>query len=304
MKRTIVFAALCLFVLAATAGAQNVYGEMPLIEEDGYLLAKTTMPDGSSACFAVDLAVNTTAVSRAFVADTKIEQLQGNADPLAAPRYHTALGGFGLSKEIVGRTHIASLSVGGLQFADAAVVVLEDMPNIGGRTIAGVLGTDMLRRAEIAQFSFGDNPTLMLKSRARKSVPDAIEMPMNVVGGYIMVAGKLHGHKADFLFDTGSPVSYIPLKTVRAAGATAVPGSNRSITTLDGNTVTVREAEPLTITLGDREFEETPLHIGELPVFKTLPESTTAVLLGNDFFARMQSVQFNFTDGSLRMIEQ
>lgn len=302
MTRMIPFAAMWLLILAVSAGAQNVYGEMPLIQEEGYLLAKTTMPDGSSACFAVDLAVSTTAVSRAFAAEAEIKKLQGNADPLTVPRYSTALGGFGLSREIVGKTQLETLTVGGLQFTDASVVVLENLPQIAGRTIAGVLGTDMLRRAEIAQFTFGDTPALMLKSRARKNVPDAIEMPMNVVSGLIMVSGTLNGQKADFILDTGSPASYIPLKTVRAAGATAKAGSNREITTLDGNTVTVRDAEPLPVSFGSSVFEDTPMHMGELPVFNTLPESSIPVLLGNDFFERMRSVQFNFAQGTLRLV--
>ncbi len=302
MKRTAVLAAFLGLLLAGTAVAQNVYGEMTLSREDGYLLAETVMPDGNAAWFAVDLAVATTAVSKAYAGETSIEKLQSNADPLAAPRFLTALGGFGLTTEIVGKARLENMTVGGLAFSDASVVVLDKMPKIAGKTIAGVFGTDMLRRAEIALFTFGDAPRLMLKSRARKNVTDAYEVPMNVVKGYIMAEGTLNGQKADFLFDTGSPASYIPVKTVRATGATAKASSAQKITTLDGKTVTVRSAEAAPVTIGDADFEDVPLHIGELPVFSTLPDSSVPVLLGNDFFSRLQSVQFNFADNSVRMI--
>ncbi|MDT8324218.1 MAG: aspartyl protease family protein [Bacteroidota bacterium] len=304
MKRTAVLTAMIALVFAGTAFAQSVYGEMTLTREDGYLLAETVMPAGNTAWFAVDLAVATTAVSKAYAGDAQIQKLQSSADPLSRPRFHSALGGFGLSAEIVGKATLGSMKVGGLEFADASVVVLDDMPAIAGKPIAGVFGTDMLRRAEIALFTFGDSPRLMLKSRARINVRDAIECPMNLVQGFVMAAGTLNGQKADFLFDTGSPVSYIPLKTVRSTGAAALPGSTREITTLDGRSVKVRDAEPGAITIGDAEFEDVPLHIGELPVFGTLPETSVPVLLGNDFFARMQSVQFNFTENSIRMLAE
>lgn len=304
MKRTAVFAVLFALLFAGTAVAQSVYGEMTLSREDGYLLAETVMPDGGTAWFAVDLAVATTAVSKAYAGSAQIEKLQSSADPLSRPRFFSALGGFGLSAEIVGKARLGNMKVGGLDFADASVVVLDNMPAIAGKTIAGVFGTDMLRRAEIALFTFGDSPRLMLKSRARKNVPDAVECPMNLVKGYVMAAGTLNGQKADFLFDTGSPASYIPLKTVRATGAAAVAGSTREITTLDGQSVKVRKAEAAAVTIGNADFDEVPLHIGELPVFGTLPDSSVPVLLGNDFFSRMQSVQFNFPENSIRMIAE
>jgi hypothetical protein len=304
MKRTAVLAALLTLLFAGTAVAQSVYGEMTLSREEGYLLAETVMPDGATAWFAVDLAVSTTAVSKAYAGSSEIKKLQSNADPLARPRFHSALGGFGLSTEIVGRATLGNMKVGGLEFADASVVVLDDMPAIAGKTIAGVFGTDMLRRAEIVVFTFGDSPRLMLKSRARNTVPGAVECPMNLVTGYVMAAGTLNGQKADFLFDTGSPASYIPVKTVRATGAAAVAGSTREIITLDGKTVTVRRAEDAAVTIGDAEFEDVPLHIGELPVFSTLPDSSVPVLLGNDFFTRMKSVQFNFPENTVRLVLQ
>ncbi len=304
MKRTAVLAAIFALLFAGTAVAQSVYGEMTLSREDGYLLAETVMPDGNTAWFAVDLAVATTAVSKAYAGTTEIKKLQSNADPLARPRFHTALGGFGLSAEIVGKAKLGSMKVGGLEFTDASVVVLDDMPAIAGKPIAGVFGTDMLRRAEIALFTFGDSPRLMLKSRARKNVTGAVDCPMNLVKGYVMAAGTMNGQKADFLFDTGSPASYIPVKTVRATGAAAVPGSTQNITTLDGKSVTVRQAENAAVTIGEAEFEDVPLHIGELPVFSTLPDSSVPVLLGNDFFTRMQSVQFNFPDNTVRLMPQ
>jgi hypothetical protein len=301
MKRIAVFAAVFAFLFAGSAAAQNVYGEMILTNADGYLLAATAMPDGAQAWFAVDLAVATSAVSKAYAGQAEIEKLQSNADPLARSRFHSALGGFGLSTEIVGKAHLQHMTVGGLDFSDARVVVLDQVPSIGGKKIAGVFGTDMLRRAEIALFTYGDSPRLLLKSRTRKLATGAVEIPMNVVAGYIMASGTLNGKKVDFLFDTGSPASYIPVKTVRATGAAAVANSIQSITTLDGKTVQIRRAETGAITFGEARFDDLPLHIGELPVFSTLPDSSTPVLLGNDFFARMESVQFNFAENSIRL---
>ena len=302
MKRIAALAALLVVLCAGNAAAQSVYGEITLVQEQGYLLAETVMPGGTPAWFAVDLAVATSAVTKAYAGSSDIQSLQGMNDPLARPRFFSALGGFGFTGEIVGKTTLKQMLVGGLEFTDANVMVLDNVPAIAGRKIAGVFGTDMLRRAEIAVFMYGDSPRLLLKSRARKNVGDAVELPMNVVNGYIMTAGTLNGQRVDLLFDTGSPASYLPVGTVRATGAAALPNSAREITTLNGETVTVRDAKQGQLGIGEARFEDVPLHIGELPVFKTLPTSTVPLLLGNDFFSRLRSVQFNFSENSIRLL--
>jgi|GEM_PF-1723466 len=304
MKRFTAFLALLVFALMQTASAQNVYGEMKLEYTDGFLLAKTAMPNGEQGWFAVDLATGTTAVTKAYAGTSQIEDMRDDRDPLARPAAHFALGGFGVSSEIVGTTTMPRLTVGGLQFENAKVMVMDRMPEVGGRHLAGILGLDMLRRAEIAVFMYGDSPRLLLKSRERPAAEGALVVPMRVENDYVLIDGKLNGEPVHFLIDTGSPESYIPVKTVRATGAAAVPNSTRTITLLDGSKTKIRDAQVKSLDIAGRSFSTADFRIGELPVFGMLPGDVTPVLLGNSFLGAMQSVQFNFSEKTVRLIVQ
>ena len=304
MKRIPLLLALAFSLCAQNLPAQSIYGEMSLDAVDGYLLANTTMPGGATAWFAVDLAAPTTAVTKAFAGNSTIEKLHSSTHPLDRDAASSALGGFGFSGGALGRTTLRMLTVGGLTFTDATVIVLGDAPTIAGRQIAGILGTDILRRAQIAVFRFGGTPSLLLKSKANAIVKDVIELPMKMVGDIVVVEGTMNGRKADFLLDTGSPASYLPVKTLRATGAAAIPNSTREITTLDGENAKVRGAEVESITLGGTSFTGLPFHIGELPVFGRVPESLTPVLLGNAFFTTLQFLEINFESNTVRLKKQ
>ncbi len=304
MKRVLLLFALIMTLCAQNIFAQSVYGEMSLDYQDGYLFAKTSMPDGGTTWFAVDLAAQSTAVTKAFAGDLKIRKEQTSNDPLDRGTAHYALGAYGFHSEIVGRTTMSALAIGGLSFQDADVLVMSTAPQVAGRTIAGVLGADLLRRAEIAVFRYGSNPALVLKSRSNKTVKGTLEMPMKLVNNAIFVEGTLNGQKVDYLLDTGSPESYLPLKTLRLTGAAALPNSTREITTLDGEKARVRGANVESFSLGGEEFRELPFNIGELPVFSRLPETVTPVLLGNTFFTTMEFVEINFEGNSVRLKKQ
>jgi hypothetical protein len=301
MKRLLFLSALMLMLCAQNLSAQSVYGEMKLEMVDGYLLAPASMPDGGEAWFAVDLAAPSTAITKAYAGSNTIQKSQGSNNPLDRGVAQFALGGHGFRGEALGRTTLQTLTVGGLTFFDATVTVLASMPKVGGRLVAGILGLDMLKRAEIAVFRYGSSPTLLLKSKANVAVKGTIEMPMKIFSGSVFVEGTLNGKKADFLLDTGSPASYLPVKTVRLTGAAAIPNSAREITTLDGDKATVRGAEVGSFTLGGETFSGLPFHIGELPVFGRLPETVTPVLLGNAFFGTLQFVEINFSSQTVRL---
>jgi hypothetical protein len=301
MKRLSLLFALAFALCVQNISAQSIYGEMSLESVDGYLLAKTAMPEGGYGWFAVDLAAHATAVTKAFAGNSSIQKLQSSNDPLDRGQVQFALGGFGFTGDVLGKTTLQMLNVGGLTFPEASVMVMSSAPSVGGRTIAGILGVDILQRAQIAVFNYGPSPTLVLKSKANSTLKGVIEMPMKVLNNAIFVEGSINGQKVDFLLDTGSPESYMPLKTVRLTGTAAVPNSTREITTLDGEAAKVRGAKVESITLGGTSFDGAPLHIGELPVFGRLPESVTPVLLGNSFFGTLQFVEVNFGNNTVRM---
>ncbi len=301
MKHFLFLSMLALAICAQNLSAQPVYGEMNLEYADGYLLAKTTMPDGGAAWFAIDLAAPATVVTSAFAGNQNIRKLQGSNDPLNPGTAWNALGGFGFAPEIVGKTTLQLLDIGGIGFPDADVMVMNQTPAVAGRALAGVLGVDMLRRAEVAVFRYGSRPALVLKSKGNTAVKGTIELPMKMTDNTVFVEGTLNGQKVDFLLDTGSPASYLPVKTLRLTGAAAVPNSTREITTLEGTATKVRGAQVESITIGGETFTGLPFLIGELPVFDRLPESVTPVLLGNSCLGTMQFVELNFQNNTVRL---
>jgi len=301
MKHLLFLSALVMMMCAQNLSAQSVYGEMNLEYADGYLLAKTTMPDGGAAWFAIDLAAPGTVVTTSFTGNQNIQKLQGSNDPLNPGTAQNALGGFGFTPEIVGKTTLQFLTVGGISFPDANVMVMNQTPTVAGRALAGVLGVDMLRRAEVAVFRYGSKPALVLQSKGNTTIKGAVELPMKVANNTVFIEGTLNGQKVDFLLDTGSPASYLPVKTLRLTGAAAVPNSSREITTLEGTAAKVRSAQVESITIGGETFTGLPFLIGELPVFGRLPESVTPVLLGNTCLETMQFVELNFQNNTVRL---
>lgn len=301
MKHFLFLSALVLAICAQNLSAQPVYGEMNLEYVEGYLLAKTAMPDGADAWFAIDLAAPGTVVTTVFAGNQNIRKLQGSNDPLNPGTARNALGGFGFTPEIIGKTTLPQLNVGGISFPDADVIVMNQAPAVAGRTLAGVIGVDLLRRTEVAEFRYGSRPALVLKSKGNTTVKGAVELPMKVTNNTVFVEGTLNGQKVDFLLDTGSPASYLPVKTLRLTGAAALPNSTREITTLEGTAAKVRSAQVESITLGGETFTGLPFFICELPVFGRLPESVTPVLLGNSCLATMQFVELNFQSNTVRM---
>jgi hypothetical protein len=300
MKRTVIASLLMLVCLLSVSNAQNVYGEMKLMFDRGYLFASSTMPDGSEAWFAVDLAVATTSVSKAWLGErARIQKYQGRAD-MEEVRSYFALGGVGFTGDVAGKAILPKLNLGGLDFPDANVAVLEQTPEVAGRRIAGIIGTDLLRRAEIAVFYYGARPRLLLKSKGG-STPGSVELPMKVVNGYAFVQGSINDTAVDVLLDTGSPESWFPVKTLRLVGASATPNSTRELQTLDGHALKVRGSNVQSITFGKSSFGKQTFGIAELGVFSQIPENLVPVLLGNSFFSSMEYVEINFADSVVRL---
>ncbi|HOJ02543.1 MAG TPA: aspartyl protease family protein [Bacteroidota bacterium] len=300
MKRFFVVLSVFALALTWTASAQNVYGEMKLVYDQGYVFAESSMPDGGTAWFAVDLAVNVTSVSKAWIGDRAvIQKPQGRRDASEGKTYF-ALGGVGFVGDVVGKATLPVLNVGGLVFPQTSVSVLENAPTVAGRSLSGIIGTDLLRRAEIALFRYGATPTLQLKSKA-SPMKQALSLPMTVSNGFIVVKGEMQGKPVDVILDNGSPESYFPVATLRAVGAAAVPNSTRDITDPEGNVLKVRASNVSGISLGGTEFEAPQFHIAELGVFTRVPGVSSPVLLGNSFFSTVQAVEINFSESTVRV---
>ncbi len=284
---------------AATPDAPAVRGEMHLEYVDGFLFAAT-----DEGWMVVDFAAGKTVVSRAIVPkNLDIRPEQSALEP-SLHDWHYALGGLGIT---LGGPHsmvtMPELVIGGLAFPSATVRVSDALPRVADRAVIGILGTDLLRRADVVALSFksaSGKPTLMLKGKGTP-MKGKVEIPITVRNNVPFVSGTLNGKPLEFLLDTGSPESFVSLEALRASGLSARPGSARMVQALDGTSKKVSATMPSTLSFGKRELTSVSFNIGMLPVFSQFTESQNPALLGNDILEQLGSFEIDFAAGVVRL---
>lgn len=287
-----------LVTLPLGARSQAMYGETSLEYDQGYLFAKTQVANGSAAYLLIDIGSPTTAVTTGIASAERSLRRDTDADPASRPG--TALGGFGLPLAVLGEATVAQLQVGGIAFPNVRVRVVDALPELAGRSVAGIVGLDLLRRAEIATLHFGSTPRLSLQSKARSGVGAVV--PVQVTSGVLTAKGSINGVEVQFVLDTGSPESFLSPGGVRATGVSAVAGSNTKLLLADGTTVNTRRANVRSFSVGTSGYTGVDFHIAELPVFSQAAGSTA--LLGNSFFAGLTRVEIHFAEGSAVFVSE
>lgn len=284
---------------AATPDAPAVRGEMQLEYVDGFLFAPA-----AGGWMVVDLAAGNSVVARSIV-PANVKVTPGQSDLQGAARsWHYALGGLGVTLDAaLGQVTMPELVVGGLTFPSANVRVSEALPKVADRAVVGILGADLLRRADVVVLQFkgaSGKPRLMLKSKGTP-MKGTIELPIVVKNNVPFVRGTLNGRELHFLLDTGSPESFLSLEALRASALSARPGSMRTVTALDGASRKVSATMPATLALGSREFSSVSFNIGTLPVFGQFTENQNPALLGNDILEQLGAFEIDFEAGVIRL---
>jgi hypothetical protein len=286
----LLFIASLIALLPAAARSQAIYGETSLEYDQGYLFAKTRVTDGSTAYLLIDIGSPTTGVTGHVSGVGTIQRPNTGATQDARPG--TALGGFGLPLAVLGDATVTSLQVGSIVFPQVNVRVLQSMPDVAGRTVVGIVGLDLLRRAEIATLHFGSSPRLALQSRARTGAGAVV--PVEVKNGVLTAKGSINGAEVQFVLDTGSPESFL--------SPTGVAGSNTKLQLADGSSVPTRRANVRSFSVGTSGYTGVDFHIAELPVFSQATGSTA--LLGNSFFSGLTRVELHFTAGNAVFVSE
>jgi hypothetical protein len=295
--RNILFA---LFImLPFTSSAQAVYGETSLEFDQGYLFARTLASDGGAAFVLIDLACPATAVTGNVASLGRQQMRQENGD-VAPARLGAALGGFGLSLPVSGESTVAQFHVGNIIFPNVPVRIVQAIPDVAGRKVVGIVGLDLLRRAEVVSLQYGNTPRMMLQSKARPG--SGARVPIVLNNNVVTATGSINGTEVQFVLDTGSPESFLSPAGVRAIGASAVAGSTAKLQLTDGTTVTARSSNVRSFSIGTSGYTGVEFHIADLPVFTQA--SGTSALLGNSFFSGLSRVEINFAANTATFVSE
>jgi hypothetical protein len=281
-------------------------GDAPLVDAGGYLFVPVRGPDGREHEFVLDFGAGTTIVARDVLPENAeildlgmLEHSEGGTRRLQ----YTLGGATGDVAGFLGAVRLEELACGELRFTDVEASVMEVLPELAGRSIAGILGVDLLSRADLVDFGYdGEDGTLRLRS-GTAAAPDgtaALELPLSLVGRTIYLRGVLGETDVHFLMDTGS--SHNLLADGPATAALSDVGPGRTLRGLGGQPLDVRRGTAGRLHLGDEELAGVVFEFGELPVFGPVARGQHAGLLGNALFRRFDRVQVDFARSRLRLM--
>jgi predicted aspartyl protease len=176
------------------------------------------------------------------------------------------------------------------------------MPDIFGRPVAGIIGIDLLRRAEFVTLSAGEPAgKLRLSREVEPLAADAVTLPFATVQTHLMIRAHANGHALAMILDTGAPGILLDDQAARTAGL-AVEGGATEGRGLDEGTIQLRPTSIPRFTIGDRDFENLEARVGALPVFDALRVHGQSVgLLGNSIFDKFSTLEIDFTTGVIQL---
>jgi predicted aspartyl protease len=287
-----------------------VHGEAELIYDAGLLFTTIGVAGGAPREFIVDFAAGGTVLDKASLPpDTEIRPLVAIEYSADGPKQTRGQmqGAGGEVHGFLGRAIVPELTVGDMVFRDVEVSVLSSMPQFGGHAPSGILGMDLLTRAEVVCVSYAGNERpghLRLADTSHVSAGKSVEIPFNRAGNHLFVEGRVEQAPVTFVFDTGARRAHIHPAVASAAGLTLRADDNPNGTRgLDGKKMDTRLAASKHLHLGGSAFRDVPFVVADLPVFQTIGLGDAAGLLGNTFLDRYSEIEVDFRRGVLRLVD-
>jgi hypothetical protein len=200
----------------------------------------------------------------------------------------------------LGQATVADLQFGSISFDVATVSVLETLPTIGGRQIAGILGVDQLRRAAGLRLGYRDRGSLELGPLPAAAAPGVI--PFALVDQHLFVEATIGGRPLTLVVDTGAKVSLLE-PTLAADLALTVDKANSvevrglAAEAVAAHRVMVPELIVAETTLGDATFYAAPL-----PVLSAWGLAPNTAILGNNILRRFAAIEVDFDRRQLRLV--
>ncbi|MFN7963872.1 MAG: pepsin/retropepsin-like aspartic protease family protein [Thermoanaerobaculia bacterium] len=283
-------------------------GEAPF-ELAGYWFARGRWAQGEG-WFVIDTgATRSVLVAGALPAGTPVVPLTVLEESMAGRRElgYTPPGATGPVAGVRGRAQLGELHIGDLHFAAAEFDVLDRLPLELGRPVVGILGLDLLERAEQLTFhmpSPGEALGRLTLSPSQPGPPAAgtMRLPLTRVSEHLVVeamAGKSNTH---LLVDTGSRDLLLEPSAVAAGDVRPDAKAERAAHGLDGGSVPLRTGMLSRLALAGQDLGAVPCVVAELPVLAPLRGGGPVGLLGTAVLARFERVEIDFAQKELRLV--
>jgi hypothetical protein len=292
---------------ARTRPPGTLTGELRVYRAGPYLASRLSIPGGGTGEAILDLGANRTTLSTSILAMASGARMTPAA--LRLPHLRRERGGTrALGGELarVNSVQVAGLRVGGVDFRDAAVDVLDELPSLDRHTFMGVVGTDLLGRADVLRIHMptdaADGTVQLLSSDgARSGRPVATaEVPFEQVAGLIVIPGEVDGHTVPLVLDTGSPATLLTPELASAVGLFPVGGQPTLLSGLDGAAIPAWPDTLGALEVGGARFRGVPAAVAILPVLERIGLPERSILLGQSFLGRLDAVEVDWRAGVVR----
>lgn len=284
----------------------HVEGSVALRLDEELIIIRGALPDGTTGDFIVDFGASGTVIARRFLPPGtdvhKVKAIQYTDE--GAKELDAVMGGAGGSVSgFLGNAVLSRLRFGDVSFDDVTVNVIDPMPAFDGLEVAGIVGLDLLRRANVVTLEFsGERASRLTFSPAAppgRPAPD-IDAPLEVGAKHVFVGGTIHDTAVDFLVDTGARSSILSAGLAEHAGLQLSDDGGRDFRGLDGKPLPAKSATVDQWALGGGTVSSWRFYVTELPVFDTMGLHESGALLGVDFFLRYAVVELDFLHERIR----
>jgi predicted aspartyl protease len=284
-------------------------GEAELVYDKGLLFTRASPGSGAPLEFIVDFAAGATVIAKsALPGGVVIQVVEGVEYSEDGPRkiQSTMKGAGGDVSGFLGTAILQELTVGTLVFRNVKVSVLSSLPELGGHNPAGILGMNLLSRANLACLTYptpGKVGHLRLAEESHVKSDESISFPFTRVGNHLFVAGAVDDAPVTFIFDTGARRAHLHSEVAKAAGIAVRPDDDPAGTRgLDGQKMETHLVEAEELRLGEAAFARVPFVVADMPVFQSIGLGTSAGLLGNTFLDRFAEVEIDFEQEIIRLV--
>lgn len=294
----------------------SVSGEVPLefvrsaSGTSGYLFLKGKIPGGPEGDFVLDLAADTTLVTKPFL-PSGIKMREAHMTAYSAKGVESwnkkdVLSGAGGKVEGgLGLADIPELRMGSAVFSGVTVSVMDSL-QIANRPVAGIIGIYLLRRANTVVFGYSQKAPFgaVLKLNPKDGIQPstAVELPFALVRDHVFVKGLVDNVAVTFIVDTGSPLSFLNVRAAQAAVLEPISKTAGSVRGLDDKRIQTTTGRARQVRLGTATYPQIEFAIADLPVFESYMGAQGNVgLLGNSFLQAFTKVEIDFDHRTLRL---
>jgi len=283
-------------------------GKIPLKYEHPLLFVEGKIEDGGSGTFIVDFGASGTLIGKEYLPDhAEIGEVTSimyseNGTKIAPG----TMGGVGGEVSgFLGNTNLKSLSFADIVYQDITVRVMENLPDLNQKKIAGIIGLDLLQQGEVVSLQYKTDssiPVYMHYGSTAHPHTKSYNIPFTFAYGHMFVDGRINDIPVSFLFDTGARSIFIS-KSIAEKAKLSLNEKAIEIRGLDENRTKAFQTRTLNLRLAENQFKDVPLIVADLPVLESMGLLDSGGLLGNSFLENFQMVQIDFANNLIYLWE-